>query len=233
LKDGFKSLLTNQYFSVFTLWFTSILIDTNTGNKYIANVLLIITFLALLRAVLKDFLGIETPYLKPLFKFLKFNRVLEKVDDTEQFYQDMEKNYYQVKELIVEINRKGKMRMFFKKIGQWIYANKITLSGFLATILLGVEIVFNISTKLNWDQEWYYTAIAALFILAEFAVFGRGAETIQKFANIKDEKAKTKELQEQRRKEEKVLQEAMLQMAREYASKNTPAEHDQEIRLKR
>jgi hypothetical protein len=202
VKDFLKNLFNNQYVNIVMIWLTSIIIDTNTGNRYLTYILLTIAFLALLRALLKDLLGIETPYVKYLLKFLKFNRILEQVDDTEKFYHEMEKNYHQVKHLVNK--KKGGIINLMKKLMKWLYANKVTLSGFLAAILILVELVFEISAKLNVSDEWYYTVIAILFILIEWAVFGRGAETIQKFMDIKEEKAKMKEIA----KHEKALEKA-------------------------
>lgn len=202
MKQWFKNLFNNQYFEVVSIFLTSLVIDTATGNRYITYTLLVISILALLRALLKDLFGIETPYVKYLLKLFKFNRVLEQVDDTDKFYEDMEKNYYQAKDLIQK--NKGGFINFMKKFLKLIYANKKTITGFLAAILITVELAFEISTKLKISQEWYLTAIAILFILIELAIFGRGPETIEKFFNIKAEKDKVKAIA----KREKALEKA-------------------------
>ena len=190
MKNLFKNIVNNPYFEVVSIFLTSLVIDTATGNRIITYILLAIAGLALFRAILKDVFGIETPYIKYLLKFLKFNRLLEKMDNQEKLYQDMEKNYHQVKDLIEK--NKGGFINFMKKLLKGIYANKITISGFLAGLLIIIEMIFDISTKLNIGEEWYYTAIAVLFILVEWAVFGRGPETINKFFALKSEKDKIK-----------------------------------------
>lgn len=190
MKQWIKGLFNNQYFEFVSIFLTSLIIDTATGNRIITYILLAIAGLALFRAILKDLFGIETPYIKYLLRFLKFNRLLEKIDNQEKLYNDMEKNYHQVKNLIEK--NKGGFINSMKKLLKGIYANKITISGFLAGLLIIIEMVFDISTKLNIGEEWYYTAIAVLFILVEWAVFGRGPETINKFFNLKSEKEKIK-----------------------------------------
>lgn len=202
MKQWLKNLFNNQYFEVVSIFLTSLLIDTATGNRYITYILLVISILALLRALLKDLFGIQTPYLKPLFKVLKFNRVLEQVSNTEQFYKEIEKNYLGTKKFINE--NKGGFINIMKKFLKWLYANKVTITGFLSVVLIIVELVFEISTKLKIDAEWYYTVIAVLFIFVEWAVLGRGPETIEKFFNIKAEKDKIKEIA----KEQKALEKA-------------------------
>lgn len=204
-----------------SLFATKVLVDTASANQWVSNLFLLLMILTLIEYLLKKLFGITTPYMHYLVKWIKFNKVLAAADNPFSLYQNFE-------ELDKSINKKGLVETM-KTIIKWLNANKITLTGMLASVLFMAELVFEVSTKFNLDQEWYYTLTAVVLIIINIAVSGRGFESIEQFAKVKEIAAKIKQ---DKQVQKKLKQAAELKQLMDLMNKPTEA-NTEDVRYKR
>ncbi|QVK17083.1 hypothetical protein KHQ81_09300 [Mycoplasmatota bacterium] len=79
------------------------------------------------------------------------------------------------------------------KLFKWLYANKITLTGFLALIFYVLDEIFDFSGSMDISQEAYYGIASLIFIIVGFAIKGRGIESIDHFKEAIEMQKKLKE----------------------------------------
>ncbi|HEY8364640.1 MAG TPA: hypothetical protein VIK84_03630 [Haloplasmataceae bacterium] len=80
-----------------------------------------------------------------------------------------------------------------KKFFQWIYSNKVTLTGFLALILYILDQIFKFSKNLNLSDEVYYGIASIIVFLIGYAIKGRGFESIEEYKLAVEKHKKWKE----------------------------------------
>ncbi len=89
------------------------------------------------------------------------------------------------------------MLRFFK----WIYANKVTLTAFLALLLFVFDEIFKFSKDLDLSQEAYYTIASVIILFIGYAIKGRGLETIEEYQQAVE---KIKKLREEKKLQKKL-----------------------------
>ena len=79
-----------------------------------------------------------------------------------------------------------------KKFSQWIYSNKVTLTGFIALILYFLDQIFAFSKDLELSQEVYYGIASLIILIIGYAIRGRGFESVEEFKAVIEKKRQLK-----------------------------------------
>lgn len=161
-------------------YFSWRLLETNQANKILANIMLIFAIFALGFYLLEKILGIHTPLIKVGKPFKPF-RQTSTLENPDSIKQSIEMTVEEGKKLYKNTKGIGERLMKLLKL---VYANKFTLLGYLAACLYFMSDVFNLADRWNLSSEWYFTAIAIVYILVSVAIFGRGIESIERFEEI-------------------------------------------------
>ncbi len=79
------------------------------------------------------------------------------------------------------------------KFFKWIYANKVTITGFFALILYVLDEIFNFTRSINISQEAYYGIVSIVILVVGYAIKGRGFESFEQFKEVVEKQKKLKE----------------------------------------